>query len=84
MAELLAKFDAGEFIGLVAVVGGILCGLLGIVMGVWHTHRKTEIEAALKQDMLNRGMSAEEIRTILDAGTAASQGGCRRDRVARV
>jgi hypothetical protein len=27
----------------------------------------------LKQDMLNRGMSAEEIRTVLDAGTKRSR-----------
>jgi hypothetical protein len=69
MSELLSKFDGGELIGLVAVAGGLLCGMVAIVMGVWHANRRTEIAAALKQDMLNRGMSAEDIRTVLDAGS---------------
>ena len=28
MSEFLSKFDGGELIGLVAVTGGILCGLV--------------------------------------------------------
>ena len=73
MDELLTKFDAGEVIGLVAVAGGLLigllCGLSGIIMGCWQLVRRTEINAALKRDMLSRGMSAEEIRTVIEAGT---------------
>ncbi|HEV3263357.1 MAG TPA: hypothetical protein VG013_41360 [Gemmataceae bacterium] len=71
MTDLLSKFDAGELIGLVAVVGGLLCGIMGIFLGVYFQGQRTrraEIAAALKQDMLNRGMSADEIRTVLDAG----------------
>jgi hypothetical protein len=73
MSEFLSKFDGGELIGLVAVGGSMLCAMVAIIMGVWHANRKSEIAAALKTDMLNRGMSAEEIRTVLDAGTRASQ-----------
>lgn len=76
MSEVLSKFNAGEIIGLVAVTGGLLCGLLAIVMGIWHENRKTEVNAVLKQDMLNRGMSADEIRMVLDAGTPRSGKGC--------
>jgi len=72
MSELLSRFEPGEMIGLVAVTGGLLCGLVAIIMGIWHEHRKTEVNAALKQDMLNRGMSADDIRSVLDAGTPAS------------
>ena len=75
MSELLSKFDGGELIGLVAVAGSMLCGMLAIIMGVWHSNRKSEIAAALKQDMLNRGMSADDIRTVLDAGADASRRG---------
>jgi hypothetical protein len=46
-----------------------------IIMG-WHVHRKAEINAALKQDMLNRGMSADDIRMVLDTGTPQSGKGC--------
>ncbi len=81
MTELLmSKFDSGEIIGLVAVGGGLIvglvCGTLGICLGFYAEAQKTrqaEITAALKQDMLNRGLSPEEIRTVLDAGTPAGR-----------
>lgn len=80
MSEVLSKFDSGELIGLVAVVGGLLCGIIAIVMGCWLELRRTETSAALKQDMLNRGMSADEIRTVLEAGSRESRKAlCRRD-----
>jgi hypothetical protein len=68
MLELLSKFDSGEIIGLVAVVGGLLCGICAIVMGCWLEIRRAELSAALKQDMLNRGMTADEIQTVMEAG----------------
>jgi hypothetical protein len=77
MMELLSKFDSGELLGLIivgiAIIGGFLCGIIGIIAGVWQKVRQAEIAAALKRDMLNRGMSAEEIRTVLEAGTKASR-----------
>lgn len=73
MSELVGKFDADQLIGLVAVVGAFLCGLPAVILGIWYAIRQAELAAALKQDMLNRGMSAEEIRTVLDAGTPASK-----------
>lgn len=73
---LLSKFDAGELIGLVSVVGGLLCGITAILAGTWSKVRRTEIAASLKQEMLNRGMSAEEIRTVLEAGSKS----CRKAR----
>jgi hypothetical protein len=72
MSEVFSRLNGGEMIGLVAVSGGLLCGLVAIFMGIWHEHRKSEINGALKQDMLNRGMSAEDIRTVLEAGTNTS------------
>jgi hypothetical protein len=72
MTDLLSKFDSEQMIGLVAVAGGLLCGIIAIVGAFWFHIRKAEIDAALKQDMLNRGMSADDIRTVLDAGTDRS------------
>lgn len=34
----------------------------------WRKHRQAEMDAALKQEMLQRGMSAEEIERVLAAG----------------
>ena len=63
MSDLLSRMDGGELIGLVAVVGGLLCGIFGILGHFWHEGRVT----ALKRDMLDRGMSAGEIQAVVSA-----------------
>lgn len=73
MIELLPKLNPGELLAVVAVVGGLLCAIIGIIAGTWAKVRRAEIAAALKQDMLNRGMSADDIRTVLEAGTRLSR-----------
>jgi hypothetical protein len=77
MHELLSKFEPGELIGLTAVVGGLVCGIVAIVMGVGLTIRKAELEAGLKKSMLERGMSAEEIRMVMEAGSCTSGEHCK-------
>ena len=72
MIELLSKFEPGELIGLTAVVGGLFCGLVGIVMGIGLAIRKTELTVGLKKSMLERAMSAEEIRMVMEAGSGNS------------
>jgi hypothetical protein len=49
-------------IPIISIVFGTITSYLARV-------RQLELEAALKQDMLARGMSAEEIRTIIEATT---------------
>jgi hypothetical protein len=73
MMELLSKFDADGLVGLTAVVGGLLCGALGIVMGVGLAIRKSELDAGLKRSMIERGMSAEEICMVMGARSSASR-----------
>ena len=76
MVASMPSLEGGEFIGLVAVAGGLLCGMLGILLGFfaeWQKTRREEFTAALKQDMLSRGMSADEIRTVLEAGSKESR-----------
>ncbi|MBI3410309.1 MAG: hypothetical protein HY040_18375 [Planctomycetes bacterium] len=48
------------------VVMGVASIIIG-GLGQWRKHRQTEVEAKLIQDMLQRGMSAEEIATVLHA-----------------
>ena len=73
MYELLSKVDPGLLIGLVSVVGGIVF----IVMRVGLEIRRVELSAALKKDMLERGMTAEEIRIVMEAGSKNSERLCK-------
>jgi hypothetical protein len=77
MFELLSKFAPGELIGLVAVIGGFICGVVGIVMGVGLEFRRVELAAGLKKHMLERGMTADEIQMVMDAGKGSSQHPCK-------
>jgi hypothetical protein len=54
-----------------------MCGALGIVIGVGLAIRRTELEAGLKRSMLERGMSAEEIRMVMSAGSRTSPDDCK-------
>jgi hypothetical protein len=73
MNEFLARFNNGELMGLVGVCGGLLCLVIAIIATNWRKVRRAEITAALKQEMMNRGMSAEDIRTVLEAGSKCSR-----------
>lgn len=72
MSELLSKIEPGELIGLVAVAGGLtlglICGLTAIVSEALLKSR----QLSLKQEMLARGLSAEDIRVVIDAGSKRS------------
>ena len=68
MYEFLSRFNPGEMIAFVSICGGMVIGLPVICAGIWHKVRSEEISAALKRDMLDRGMTAEEIKMVLDAG----------------
>lgn len=79
LTEFLSRFDGGELIGVIALAGGMIVGTIlgsmGILLGFYVQRqelRRAEILAALKQDMLNRGMSAEEICMVLEAGSNTS------------
>jgi hypothetical protein len=69
MSDFLSKFDGPLLIALVAVGGGILCGIVAIIGGIASSTWQKARNITLKQDMLNRGMSAEEIQTVIEAGS---------------
>jgi hypothetical protein len=56
---------------LIVVCLGLLIPILGIVFGTTTNYlarvRQAELEASLKQNMLERGMTAEEIRMVIEA-----------------
>jgi hypothetical protein len=66
MLEWVMSLGAA-IIPVIAIAGGILVAVVAILAGTWHKNRKTEMEIALKQDMLNRGMSVEEIERVMRA-----------------
>lgn len=67
MSEFLQKFSGGE---LTAVTFWVVMGsiwLTWILAEQWRRSRKSEMEMLLKQEMLQRGMSADEIVKVLSA-----------------
>ena len=76
MSHVFMNMNYGEFMGFLALGGGLLIGLVAIIGGTWSDVRKREIAAGLKHDMLERGMSAEDIRMVLDTGKKSSGIGC--------
>ena len=57
------------YFGIACLVALIpICGIVfGTVTHAWQRVRRAEIEAALKHEMIQRGMSADEIRQVLEA-----------------
>jgi hypothetical protein len=84
MAEFLSRFDPALFIGLTAVVGGLVIGLVSavffIVGAFWESVRKAEVKSRIVQDMLDRGMPTDEI---VDVVVALGVGGSCKQRLAR-
>jgi SOS response regulatory protein OraA/RecX len=72
MEEFLAKFNAGQFIGLAAVIVGPMIAVVAIIASQWRRVRIAEMEGALKQQMLDKGMSAAEIEQVMKAGQEPS------------
>jgi len=75
MGDILSKFDSGDFIGLVAVIGGFLVAAIYLIVDQWRRVRLTEMEAALKQQMLDKGMSAVDIEQVLRASRKSGKKG---------
>ena len=56
-----------NLIMLAFVVGLVLVVLVISIGAIWHQIRKSDIEASLKQTMIQSGMSADEIEHVLAA-----------------
>src|SRR5262245_15406356 len=71
MAELLQKFSGGDLVVLIALLLSFLVGGVIAVTAIVTAHlrkaRLAEQEAFLKQEMLQRGMSADEIVQVVAA-----------------
>jgi hypothetical protein len=74
MGDILSKLDGGEILGLcgiilgmIATVGGLFVGFTKIVATYYRKVQLDEMEATLKMEMIQRGMSADEITRVLEA-----------------
>jgi hypothetical protein len=65
MLDVLAEKHAELLIPLVALVAAGVVFLVWIVAHYWASTRRLEVEANLKRDMLNRGLSAADIERVL-------------------
>jgi len=58
---------------ILAIALGVLVPIFGIVFGTVTKYltdvRRAELDTALKQEMVQRGMSADEIRTVIEAAS---------------
>jgi len=66
---------------LIVIVLGCLIPISAIVLGTLTTYlqksRQAELDASLKHDMLQRGMSADDIVRVLEANSGRRGKGCR-------
>ena len=65
--QLLPRISSNDLIPITFIVIGMLVGLIIALAVQWRLHRRTEMELGLKQEMLARGMSAEEIERVIRA-----------------
>jgi len=58
--------------GVLAIVlifgGGAVTGIIALIVSAWKSNRENERLAVLKQQMLDKGMSADEIIRVIEAG----------------
>lgn len=80
MNEFFSRFQPEDSLMLFAIGSGLLISLVAIIGGLALKIVKSNNETRLKAEMLARGMSAEDIKTVLKAGTkrpSAMKIGCK-------
>ena len=61
----------------------LVTGVVGIITSYLARVHQAELEAGLKQDMLQRGMSAEDIRMVIEASAPRRGKSCKHDSAVR-
>jgi hypothetical protein len=52
----------------VATSGGLFIGVVAVVMGIWLDLRKTTLAYDFKRELLERGLSPEELWIVMETG----------------
>ncbi|QDU60489.1 hypothetical protein Pan216_13300 [Planctomycetes bacterium Pan216] len=70
LIELLNAHDMLEFLGLgIAMILGSIIVICCFVVSNWRSDRRHQRDVALKQELLDRGLSADEIVRIVEANS---------------
>jgi hypothetical protein len=82
MNELFSKLNGGEILGLfgimlglVALVGALAVGFAIVISEHKRKSQLDEMEVTLKMEMIQRGMSGDEIAKVLEAKMGSSKSG---------
>jgi hypothetical protein len=67
-------------IPIIAIGGGLLIPIVAIISYSWRRMRQMELETGLKNEMIARGMSAEEIERVIRASSPGEFHACSRHR----
>jgi hypothetical protein len=80
MSDILSKLDGGEILGLcgiilglIATVGGLMLGFAKVMATYYRKVQLDDMEATLKMEMIQRGMSADEITRVLGVKMGGSK-----------
>jgi hypothetical protein len=74
MSEIIASLGKGNIFWLAIVGGAVFYGVAVAIVQAWRRVRLTEIDAALKQHMLEKGMSPDDIERVVRASSRSSAG----------
>src|ERR1700752_3621209 len=68
----LRSDEWGFLILLAAIAGGVLIGIVAMLANSYRKLRADELDATLKMEMIQRGMSGSEIRQVIESRTTSS------------
>jgi hypothetical protein len=74
MTDFFSKIGQHNVFWLMVIGGAVIFGVVATIAHAWRRVRIAEIEGALKQQMLDRGMSADEIERVARASNQPSLG----------
>jgi hypothetical protein len=67
MIEMLSQLRGEELAAIFMFAGMAIIGLVSILLTAWQRHRDRELAVVIIQDMLDQGMSADQIEGVLNA-----------------
>jgi|GEM_PF-1917692 len=69
MLEILERLGSDEILLLFLITISAVTGLTIFFTSRWENIRRAELDTSLKQDMLNRGFSADQIKLVLESSS---------------